>query len=284
MLSSHRSRLLFVLSLAGVLAAVGLVAPSAVKTAPTAQAQAATVRLEWLGWSHFRLTSPTGKVVLTNPYITGNPDAAIGVDDVSQADLILVADAHRDEYGDTVAIAQKTGSRVYGGSRLVRWLTQQGMPESSGPGGNQGDRLVYQGITVRQLLSIHDNSVSAPTADVFYGGVASSFMITFENGWTVYFSGSSAATSDMALWGSMYKPDMMIFHMSGTHDTLDVAMSIKLMATDNPNRKTLMPHHHRVSPTAGSTSIADVQAALEGMGINIPITNQVRTQVYEFAK
>ena len=250
----------------------------------SAVAQGGTVRVEWLGWSFFRFTSPNGKVILTNPYITGNADAAVSVDDVTRADLILVADGHTDEVGDALPIAQRTGALVHGPSRLVRWLVGEGLPEAQARGGNQGDRLVLDGITVRQVWSVHDNSLQRPTPTVTYGGPASGFYITFEDGWTVYFSGSSAATADQGIWGAMYKPDAIIFHMSVTKEPLDAAMSIKLTATDNPNLRTLMPHHHRVNPPAGATSIADVQAGLAGMGVDIPITNQVRSQVYEFTK
>jgi hypothetical protein len=46
---------------------------------PGALAQSGTVKLEWLTWSFFRFTSPGGKVILTNPNITGNADAAAAV-------------------------------------------------------------------------------------------------------------------------------------------------------------------------------------------------------------
>ena len=49
------------------------------------------VTLEWLGWSHFRLTSPGGKVILLNPWIEGNPDAVVGMADITRADLILAS-------------------------------------------------------------------------------------------------------------------------------------------------------------------------------------------------
>ncbi|MFN8525302.1 MAG: MBL fold metallo-hydrolase [Chloroflexota bacterium] len=278
-ISFSRRRLLA--AAAAVLALGGVAAPW---PAAPAEAQSGTVKLEWLGWSHFRLTSVNGKVILINPFITGNADAALGVDDVTQADLILVADAHRDEIGDSIAIAQKTGAKVFGPGRVVRWLVENGLPETQGVGSNQGDRLRWEGITVRNVMSVHDNSVSKPSTSVFYGGVSSGFVVTFENGWTVYFSGSSAATSDMELWGSMYKPDAMIFHMAGPHDPTDVAMSIKLISTGNPNLKTLLPHHHRVTQGANDTTLDEVTAALSGMGVSIPITNQVRSQVYEFTK
>jgi len=109
-------------------------------------------------------------------------------------------------------------------------------------------------------------------------------MITFENGWTVYFPGSSAATQDMALWGAAYKPDAMIFIMHPTAEPRDIGMAVKLVMTDNPNLKTLLPHHHRVTPPPGAVTVADVRAVLDSMNIRIPITNPARKQVYEFSK
>ena len=76
----------------------------------------------------------------------------------------------------------------------------------------------------------------------------------------------------------------MIFHMNAATDPMDVATAIRLTMTDNPNLKTLIPHHHRVQVPAGGTTIADVQGALATMGITIPITEPVRSQVYTFTK
>lgn len=147
--------------------------------------------------------------------------------------------------------------------------------------------LLWEGITIRVVGSVH-GSGSGRGSDweiaPIYGGAAAGFIITFENGWTVYFPGSSAATQDMALWGDAYKPDAMIFLMHPTGEPRDAAMAIKLVTTNNPNLKTLMPQHHRVTPPPGALTVAEVRAALDSMGIRIPITDPVRKQVYEFTK
>ena len=254
-------------------------------TAPPAAAQG-TVKMEWLGWSFFRFTSVNGKVILTNPFIQGNPDAAVSLDDITQADLILPADGHPDEQGATIAIAQKTGARVLAQGELATWMIEQGLPAATFPRRFAAPGTFYSldGVMVRVVNSIHGSGLPQPTATAPYGGLADGFYITFENGWTVYFTGSSAATADQALWGDMYKPDAMIFHMGTGTEPLDVAAAIRFTTTDNPNLRTLMPHHHRVSPPAGATTVGEVQAALAGMGIGLPITDQVRSQVYEFTK
>src|SRR5260370_37648485 len=69
------------------------------------------VKLEWFSWSIFRLTSPTGKIVLINPFVT-NPDSKVKVADFPKAEIIVVADGHRDEVGSTDEIALATGAKI----------------------------------------------------------------------------------------------------------------------------------------------------------------------------
>jgi L-ascorbate metabolism protein UlaG (beta-lactamase superfamily) len=252
-----------------------------------AQAQSRSVKVEWLGWSFFRFTSPNGKVILTNPFIAGNPDAAVTLADISRADLVLVPNGHRDEIGQTVDIAKKTGAKVVAPFELGTWFIGKGVPEPQVMRRNPGGRLLWEGITIRVVGSVHGSgSGQAVDSDLapIYGGAAAGFMITFENGWTAYFPGSSMATRDMADWGAMYKPDIMIFLMHPTQEPKDIALAVKHVMTDNPNLKTLIPHHHRVTPPPGATTVPEARAALDALGVNVPITNPVRAQVYEFSK
>jgi L-ascorbate metabolism protein UlaG (beta-lactamase superfamily) len=272
---------------AGALFGLALLGATLLAPGPDARAQAGTVKLEWLSWSFFRFTSPTGKVVLTNPFIAGNPDAAVTLADIPRADLILVPNGHRDEIGQAVDIAKKTGARTVSPFELGTWFMSKGVPEAQVMRRNPGSRLAWEGITVRVVGSVHGSGSGQGTdSDLapIYGGVAAGFMITFENNWTVYFPGSSMATRDMADWGAMYKPDAMIFLMHPNQEPRDVALAVKLVMTENPNLKTLIPHHHRVTPPPGATTLAEVRAALDALGISIPITNPARGQVYEFSK
>ena len=165
------------------------------------------------------------------------------------------------------------------------WLVEQGIPRAQVPKNffQPGDRYTgLQGITVRSVESVHGSELSPPTAAVPYGGVAAGYFITFENGWTAYFSGSSAATAEQALWAQMYKPNLAIVHMGGDTEPLDFAEQIKLLSTDNPNLKTVFPHHNRVTPPAGQTTVADVQSAMDSMGVGLKVTQPPLGQVVSF--
>src|SRR5262249_16415248 len=91
---------------------VGLVATTLVGWPILGPAQSSgPVKLEWFSWSIFRFTSPSGKIILTNPFVT-NPDSPVKVDDFPKVDVIVVADGHRDEVGSTDEIAIKTGAKI----------------------------------------------------------------------------------------------------------------------------------------------------------------------------
>jgi L-ascorbate metabolism protein UlaG (beta-lactamase superfamily) len=256
------------------LTALGIVFVSGGAAAPAAQPASGTVTVEWFGWSHYRFTSPTGKVILTNPF-TSNPDSPIKPEDIQKADLIVVADGHGDEVGSTVQIANLTGATVLAPGGVNAWLVEQGIPRAQVPKNffQPGDRFKgIDGITVRSVESVHGSELTPPTAAVPYGGVAAGYFITFENGWTAYFSGSSAATAEQGMWAQMYKPNLAILHMGGDHEPIDFAEQVKMLKTENPNLKTVFPHHNRVTPPAGQTTVAEVQSAIDDMGLGIQVT------------
>lgn len=266
------------------LAALAIFVVSAGSAAPATQPAGGSVTVEWFGWSHYRFTSPTGKVILTNPF-TSNPDSPIKPEDIEQADLIVVADGHGDEVGSTVAIANATGARVLAPGGLNRWLIEQGIPQVQVPktAFQPGDRYIgLEGITVRSVESVHGSELNPPSATVPYGGVAAGYFITFENGWTVYFSGSSAAIAEQGMWAQMYKPNLAILHLGADTEPIDFAEQVKMMKTENPNLKTVFPHHNRVAPPAGQTTVADVQGAVDAMGLGMQITQPPLGQVVTF--
>ena len=257
---------------------------------PSAAAQEATPRagavtLEWLGWSHFRLTSPTGKVILINPFVD-NPDSPVTLEEITAADLIFAPNGHGDEIGSTVEIARRTGAQVFAPAELNSWFIEQGVPEEQIPVrfANPGDRYTFDGITLRMVGAIHGSGLPMPTTQTPYGGPASGVFITFENGWTVYFAGSTAAMMDQAMWAEMYKPDLAILPLNGSREPMDFAKQVELVMSGNPDLAMVMPHHHRAEPQPGATTIAEAQAAIDALGIDLQVTEPVLGEVYSFAK
>jgi L-ascorbate metabolism protein UlaG (beta-lactamase superfamily) len=283
--TARRSALASLSSLAALAAAPAAAAAGAAgvfSRIATARAQTAAgpVTVEWLGWSHFRFTTPGGKVILTNPFVN-NPDSPVRVEDMTRADLILVPNGHGDEVGQSVQIAQQTGARILtGGFELGTWFVEQGVPAQQVVRGNPGSRFLMDGITIRVVNSVHGSGLPQPTATTPYGGPAAGFMITFESGYTVYFAGSTAATQDQALWAQMYQPHAAILVLSGSTEPRDFAMQVNLLTTGNPNLGVILPHHHRVVQPPGQTSIVEAQAAVAAMGLPYEIAVPVVAQPF----
>ena len=103
-----------------------------------ASAQQKPVTLEYFSWSIFRLTSPNGQVILTNPFVT-NPDSPAKVEDFPKVDVIVVADGHQDEVGSSAEIALATGAKIITSFEMYNvWFEPRKVPLPqvlrSGPG------------------------------------------------------------------------------------------------------------------------------------------------------
>ncbi len=90
-----------------------------VLTSSAASAQQKPVTLEYFSWSIFRLTSPNGQVILTNPFVT-NPDSPVKVENFPKVDAIVVADGHQDEVGSSAEIALATGAKIVTSFEMLR--------------------------------------------------------------------------------------------------------------------------------------------------------------------
>ncbi len=258
----------------------GAVAAMLAGWAGHAPAQSGPVKMEWLSWSIFRFTSPTGKVIVTNPFVT-NPDSPVKVDAFTKVDVILVADGHRDEVGSTDEIAIKTGAKIVTPHEMwTAYFEPRKVPEAQLHRSQPGDWLRLDGLTIRNVAAVHGSG----TVDKLNGGPAMGFMIHFENGLTVYFAGSTALTMDMQLWGMLYKPDVAILPLSGNRDPQDIVQMVRLLRTENPNLKTIIPHHHRLQPPPGAPTPAVMESALKTAGLPVTVLNPDLSKVYELTK
>lgn len=266
-----------------VLSSLALPAWSTLANSP--EEQASTVSVEWLGWNAWRVTSPTGKVLLLNPFVN-NPDSVIGVDGITQADLILVTNGHGDEVGQTFQIAENTGARIIPGSfGFGTWFTEQGVPSAQVSRVNPGDWVMVDGITIRVVHGIHGSDISArrSAGDPFSSmGIAGAFFITFENGWTLYYGGSSAATQDQGMWAQMYRPHAAILNLSDDRDPMDFGMQVKLLMTDNPNLDRIYPGHLRAQQVAAN--VRGAHEAMNAMGIRLRVSERMPGQVDTFSR
>jgi L-ascorbate metabolism protein UlaG (beta-lactamase superfamily) len=236
---------------------------------PKASAQSdgsqGTVTMEWLGHMFFRFTSPRGVVVMTSPWLL-NPDSPLTLDEVDRADILLVPNGHPDDQGNALEIGIKTGARVLAPGALARWMVDNGLSAAQAPSTGPGNLHNFDGILVRVVHNLHDNNNNRAEGQP-YGGPALGYIVTFENGFTVYFAGSSAITMDMQLYGSLYKPHLALLHLGPDRDPMDFANMTRLLLTDNPNLQAVVPMHMR----AGAPQIQRAAQALQSLDLPVRI-------------
>lgn len=214
------------------------------------------VKIEWLGHEFYRLTSPKGVVVITSPWLA-NPDGPVALDSLARTDFILVPNAHNDDMGNPIEIAALSGATVITPGPLGNWLVEKGLKKEQFRRSGVGDRFALKGITFKIGPSAHDNTLPTGTD----GGPAVSFFITFENGFTVFYNGHSTLIGDLPLYAALYQPNLAILGLTG--DPREFAQVARLMTTNNPKLKTVIPSHMR--PAAPIVSAGKKE--LERLGI-----------------
>ena len=260
----------FVSSIVVLITLVLLMMPGPV----VAQDPQGEVKIEWLTWSFFRITSPKGKVILTNPWLS-NPDSQTSLEQIDQADIILVPTGHRDEVGETVEVANKTGAKVVTTWEMAGGAFKGKIPDDQFVRTQPGSTVNLDGIEIRVVNAVHGSG----GANALYGGPALGFFVTFENGYTLYFSGSTDLTMDMQLWGSLFKPDAAILYYSSAMDPGDVAQMVRLLSADHAGLKTVIPHHQRVVPPQGR-SPDDLAQAMASLGLTAELLNPKPGEIY----
>jgi L-ascorbate metabolism protein UlaG (beta-lactamase superfamily) len=250
--------------LASVLASSGVVAQT-----PPNVAQGA-VKLEWLGHMFYRLTSPDGVVVLTSPQLA-NPDGPVELDELVRTDIILVPNSHPDDMGNPIEIAAVSGATVIAPGPLGRWLIDNGLEQRQFQRAGIGSLFTLNNLRFKIGPSAHDNTL--PTgAD---GGPAASFFVTFENGFTVFFSGHATLLGDLPIYASIYQPDLAIL---GLTEAAEFAHVARLMTMDNPRLRTVIPSHIR----PGAPILNQARQEMQRLGLDHLMFLPELRRVYEY--
>src|SRR5262249_7217864 len=152
--------------------------------------------ITWLGHATFLLQSPGGKKIILDPWVTGNPTAPDSAKKIGALDLMLITHGHGDHTGDAVSIARSSGAQVVAPYETSVWLGSKGLQNVTGM--NPGGTLKMLGLSITMVPAVHSSSVEED-GKIIYLGVATGYVVTFEDGLTIYYSGDTSIFGDMKL-------------------------------------------------------------------------------------
>lgn len=162
--------------------------------------------ITWLGHSTFLLGLPSGRRVVTDPWL-GNPNCPAAFarpEALRPLDLILVSHDHDDHAADAAALARATGAAVVCLFELGRALVDKGVlnVRDMGIGGTQE----VAGLRITMTPAVHSQG-------------AAGFVLRAPDLPTIYFAGDTALFLDMKTIGEMYAP-AIAFLPIGDHYTM----------------------------------------------------------------
>ena len=216
--------------------------------------------ITWLGHATFLLQSPGGKKILFDPWVTGNPASPESAKKLGPLDLILITHGHGDHTGDAVAIGRASGAQTVAPYEVSVWLGSKGLQNVTGM--NPGGTLRALGLSITMVPAVHSSSVEED-GKIIYLGVATGYMVTFEDGLTIYFAGDTSIFGDMRLIGEMYKPTIAFLPIGDLY-TMGPEQAAK--ACELLGVKQVVPMHYGTFPALIGTP-ARLRELVESKGI-----------------
>src|SRR5712692_8684430 len=200
-------------------------------------------KLTWLGHSTFRITTPSGKVVLVDPWVAGNPACPEPLKKFDRLDVMLISHGHGDHFGDAVALARAHKPQIVAIYETCLFLGSKGisntLPMSKGGTQKAGE------IEVSMVHAVHSNSIE-DDGRIVYGGEPCGYM---------------------KLIGEMYTPELACLPIGDlfTMGPREAALAIRLLGV-----RQVVPMHYGTFPALTGTpeALRDLTQDIAGLEIH----------------
>ena len=162
-----------------------------------------STRLTYHGAASFEIAGPDHRVLI-DPFLSENPLAPCSADDLETPDVILVSHAAFDHYGDTAAIARRTGAPVVCDAAVRAMLIDEGVSGDQVQATTWGIVTEVAGLRVRPVECHHWSSGQLSNGQAVVGNPLA-FVVETEPGVRIYHYGDTCIF-DMRLIGELYRP------------------------------------------------------------------------------
>lgn len=202
------------------------------------------MEIRFLGHAAFELSDGSTSVLI-DPFLTGNPKAAVGAEELSPQ-AILLTHGHVDHIGDTVSIATRAGSEVVAIVEIANELSADGVAQVYDP--NLGGTVTFDWGAVKLVPAWHTSTTPKGAVNVPAG------LIVRFGDTTIYHLGDTALFSDLSLIAETNGPIDVALMCIGGHYTMDRHDAVH--AARLIGAKRLVPCHYDTFPPI----VTDAQA------------------------
>jgi len=253
-----------------------------------AQGTTEAAEIQWFGQSALKITTPGGKVIMIDPFITKNPKTPKELKDLKKlgkVDLVMITHGHGDHVGDSVAIAKMNNAKIVLNADMGRTFATVGWIgikqlvriNKSGP-----VKPLGSDITITMVRAEHSSEVvykdGGGKMSMEPGGEPAGYIIKLEDGYTIYHAGDTGVFGDMKFIAEYYKPDVAFLPIGGwfTMDPVHAAWAVKnLLKT-----KTVVPIHYGTFGLLKGTP-AEFKAALGDSPTNVVVMKLGETRTFK---
>ena len=191
--------------------------------------------IRFLGHACFEISEGDTRVLI-DPFLSGNPKAAVEAGEVEPTHVFLTH-GHRDHWGDVVDIAKRTGAHCVAITELAGELSDNGVENVTDP--NLGGTADFDGGWVRVVPAWHTSTTPSGRVNTPAG------LVIGLGGKTIYHLGDTALFSDLRLPGERDSLDVALMCIGG-HYTMDRHDAVK--AAELVGARQVIPCHYDTFP------------------------------------
>ncbi len=199
-------------------------------------------KLTWLGHAAFRITTPSGRVILIDPWVLSNPMTPAPDKKFDRIDMMLITHGHFDHIADAVALGKQFKPQVVGIFETCGWLESKGVPNTNPM--NKGGTQKVDEIEITMVNAIHSCGIQDGDR-VIYGGEACGYVVRLPGGLTIYHAGDTAVFGDMKIISDLYAPRLALLPVGDrfTMGPREAALAVRLL-----NVQHVVPMHYGTFP------------------------------------
>jgi len=192
--------------------------------------------ITYLGHSAVRIKGT--KTVFIDPFLSGNPKAALAPEKIAAADVVIVTHDHGDHLGDAFAIAKRTGAVLVA---MHETAVEAGSLGLTSEGMNIGGTVEVRGVKVHMVPALHSAGK----------GNAAGVVVEID-GKRIYHAGDTGLTYDLKLVGEFFHPDLSFIPIGDryTMGPVSAAKAVEFIKT-----KKVVPIHYGTFPLMASDPV-----------------------------